>query len=202
MSSEIRTFLEVLAAETKRSRIVAAAESLLHSDARLDGAPPAQFVAALIESDAATDQSFLNLARAWSRPEMSRAMLDKLPIASTPQQKEQVAWLLKTVLAAEHSQEAVDRILDKNEDPQVCRWLLEGLERMTFAGPLGWNELDRVVSYLIGQSDRILEWDWRRYWPRCLGTRRMCRFSSRFFLTKTGKLSPPPRTRWQVTRTR
>ena len=101
---------------------------------------------------------------------MSRAMLDKLPIASTPQQKEQVAWLLKTVLAAEHSQEAVDRILDKNEDPQVCRWLLEGLERMTFAGPLGWNELDRVVSYLIGQSIQFSEWDWRRYWPRCLGT--------------------------------
>jgi hypothetical protein len=156
VNSEIRRFLNIFAAETNRSRIVAAAEALLQSGAPLDGAPPAEFVAALIESGPAIDQSFLNLARAWSRPEMSRAMLDELPIAPTPQQKEQVAWLLKTVLAAEHSQEAVDRILDQNEDAQVRRWLMEGLERMTFAGPLGWNELDRVVSYLTGQSNPIL----------------------------------------------
>jgi hypothetical protein len=110
------------------------------------------------------------------------------------------ARLLKTVLAAEHYQEAVDRIVDKNEDAQVRRWLLEGLERMTFAGPLGWNELDRVVSYLAGQSNPIL----RTGLASLLGALPW-RPTNVLLLepfTITGKWSPPLRTRSQVIRTR
>lgn len=156
MNHEIATFVEILTIETDCAHIAAAAESLLNSAASLDGPPPRQLISALIECGPATDQSLLNLARAWSRPEMSRAMLDELRGASTPGQKEQAAWLLKTVLASEQSREAIEQVLDKDEDGQVRRWLLEGLERITFGGGLGWNELTEVVSSLAGEPHPAL----------------------------------------------
>jgi hypothetical protein len=155
-NSDLETFVKLIEGETDHSRVLAAAESLLNSGARLDGPPPGRLITALIEGADAVDPTLLNLARAWSRPDMSRAMLDALPAAATPDQKEQIAWLLKTVLAVEHSGEAIGRVLDSEEQPQVRRWLLEAVERMTFAGALGWDQLLPVVSLLGRERDPAL----------------------------------------------
>ena len=90
----------------------------------------------------------LNLARAWSRVEMSRAMLDALAGAVGSEDKEQAAWLLKTVLAAEHRGEAIERVRWR-EEAQVWRWLLEGLERLMFGAVVGWTEPRPVVERLV-----------------------------------------------------
>lgn len=156
MNEEITTFVEILTAETSRSRIAAAAESLLHSGASLDGPPPRQLIAALIENGPAIDEPLLNLARAWSPLEMSRTMLDQLSALQAPHQREQVAWLLKTVLALEHSGEAIDLVLNVHEQPEVRSWLVEGLERMAFAGSLGWDQLEPVISCLAAERDPVL----------------------------------------------
>src|SRR5262249_23287353 len=134
VNSDIDAFAKALEEATDRSRAVAAVEALLSSDAALVGSPPAELTAALIRGDATLDQPFLDLARAWSRPEMSRAMLDALAAAETVDEREQAAWLLKTVLAVEHAPEAIARVLDTRDDAQVRRWLVEALERLVFGG--------------------------------------------------------------------
>jgi hypothetical protein len=156
MNSHVQSFVRILESEKNPSRVASAAEALLRSGASLEGAPPGQFVAALVESGPETEPALLNLARAWSRVEMSRAMLDALSGAATCDEKEQVAWLLKTVLADEHCGEAIDQVLDSHEEPQVRRWLLEALERMTFAGVLGWEQLEPVVSVLASEREPVL----------------------------------------------
>jgi hypothetical protein len=113
-------------------------------------------IVAAIASPVFPQQSVLNLLRAWSRPEMSRAVLDALHAATTDHESERVAWLLKTVLAVEHSAEAVDRILDSAENAQVRRWLAEGLERLVLAGSLDWEQVGVVISVLAQEHQPTL----------------------------------------------
>ncbi|HEY6392101.1 MAG TPA: hypothetical protein VIX89_12530 [Bryobacteraceae bacterium] len=126
----------------------ASAEALLGSSCPLTGVPPPELLQAMTVGAGLPDDSLLNLARAWSRAEMSRAALDALHRSATAQDKERFAWLLKTVLAVEDAPEAIVCVLDSAEDARVRRWVLEGLERLAFGGFLGWEQLDSVVAAL------------------------------------------------------
>jgi hypothetical protein len=128
----------------------------LSSNAALVGSPPRQFITALVNGGTSLDESFLQLACAWSRPDMSRAMLDALASVPTVREREQAAWLLKRVLAVEHSAEAIDRVLDTEEDAQVRRWLVEALERLALGADFGWDQLGPVVTLLAGERQPVL----------------------------------------------
>jgi hypothetical protein len=147
--------VRILRQETDWARLRAAIDSVL-SSSPLAGPPPAQLIAAAVASPLFPDDSILNLVRAWSRPEMSRAALDALRALSTEQERERVAWLLKAALAVEHSTEAINRVLDHSENVQLRRWLLEGLERLAAAGSLGWEQLDAVIDSLAGEHHPAL----------------------------------------------
>jgi hypothetical protein len=157
VNNPIEAFVKIAEEAAEPARVAEAAQTLLDSGASLEGAPPPQLVATLLERGSEIEAPLLNLARAWSRVEMSRAMLDALSGAVGSEDKEQAAWLLKTVLAAEHSGEAIERVLDGREEAQVRRWLLEGLERLTFGAVVGWAELGPVVERLAGESAPALK---------------------------------------------
>jgi hypothetical protein len=127
---------------------VAAAEALLRLDAPLTGSPPSALISAFAQGEAHLHPPLLSLARAWPRSEMSRAVLDALHEAKDEREKEELAWVLKRVLAAEHSPEVIRLVRSAAESVEVRRWLLEGLERLAAGGALGWTELGVVVEAL------------------------------------------------------
>ncbi len=133
-----------------------AAEALLSSPDSLSGDPPVELVMAITRPVGLPSAPILNLARAWSRPEMSRATLRALRQATAPRERERLAWLLKTVLAAEHYPEAIERALEPAESPDVRRWLVEAIERLAFARLVGWDELADVVTMLTISSSPTL----------------------------------------------
>ena len=100
-------------------------------------------------------EDLLGVARAWSRPKMSRALLDALAVLESDREREHTAWLLKRTLAVEHAAEVIAIVVDVDEDPQVRSWLIEGLERLAH-DELGWHELGRVVSALTAERDSLL----------------------------------------------
>lgn len=126
----------------------AAAAALLRSDAPLTGEPPAALLSAVAEGEAHRNPALVDLARAWSRPEMSRAALAAFKDATSAGERAELSWLLKTVLAVQQSDEAIARVCDEAEDVQVRRWLVEALQRLAVEGELGWAELAGVVGTL------------------------------------------------------
>jgi hypothetical protein len=92
----------------------------------LEGMPPPWLVAALVEAGGSMSEDLLGVARAWSRPEMSRALLDALAVLESDREREHTAWLLKRTLAVEHAAEVIAIVVDVDEDPQVRSWLIEG----------------------------------------------------------------------------
>jgi hypothetical protein len=131
-----------------------AAERLLTSSAPLQGQPPDQLLHAITLHTSLPAASILNLARAWSRTEMSRATLDALSRSTLA--RERLAWLLKTVLAPEHSDEALRVILDPAEDVQVRMWMLEAVERLALGGVIDWEAMAPVVAALSESPDLLL----------------------------------------------
>jgi hypothetical protein len=131
-----------------------AADSLLTSSAPLQGQPPEQLLHAITSPASLPAASILNLARAWSRTEMSRATLDALSRSTSA--RERLAWLLKTVLAPEHGAEALRVILDPAENVQVRMWMLEAIERLAFGGAVDWEALAPVVAALSESPDPLL----------------------------------------------
>jgi len=156
-----------------------AAAALLRSDVQLAGPPPPALLSGIALGEARLHQPLLDLARAWSRPEMSRAALDAFHAAEAARERQELAWLLKTVLAVEHSPEVIARVHDDTEDMQVRRWLVEGLERLACGGALGWDELGVVVDTLAGEGSSslrealaslLMTLPWRRENERLLAT--------------------------------
>jgi hypothetical protein len=151
VSDDIGGFVNLLEDGADRAQLEAAAARLPTGGAALTGAPPPRLIAVLTEDNTTLDEPLLHLVRAWSRPEMSRALLDALIAAPAVDTRRQAGWLLKSVLAVEHRGEAIDRVLDSDEDAEVRRWLIEALERFVFGDALGWDELDPVVTVLTGE---------------------------------------------------
>lgn len=143
-------------AATDASVAAHAADALMSSSAPLAGAPPAQLLSAIIMPTGLPHASILNLARAWSRPEMSRATLDALRRTTNARERARLAWLLKMVLAAEHGAEAIDLVKDGGENDEVRLWMLEATERLVFGGSLGWTQLADVVAMLAGSRNPTL----------------------------------------------
>jgi hypothetical protein len=126
-----------------------AARQLQYSPAEsMLGAPPNGLIRAIADGPSNDDQPLLNVACAWSRVDMSRAVLEALRGEADPARSERLAWLLKSVLATEHSTEAIAIVLDRGHSVDVRIWLAEGLERLVLGGALSWSDLDRVVDEL------------------------------------------------------
>jgi hypothetical protein len=142
----LAALLDQLTAEDPH--VAAAAARALAASMPLTGRPPAQLLAAVIVPAGLPPEPVLDLARAWSRSDMSRAALDALRGATETSRRERLAWLLKTVLAGDHAFEAIAVLLDQSEDPQVRRWLLEGIERLVFGRSLGWGQLGDAATML------------------------------------------------------
>lgn len=155
MADDFRELVRNLRA-TDRGIAAAAADALLNSEVPLVGTPPQELVLAIAATDELPHDSLLNLARAWSRSEMSRAALDALHQDPDARTRERLAWLLKTVLAEEHVPEAIDVAVDHSEDPQVRAWTVEALERLAFSGAIGWDQLSGVVDVLAEEPSSTL----------------------------------------------
>jgi len=130
------------------SEWTAAARQLTASDEPFTGPPPAGLLRAIARGPHAGGEPLLTVARAWSRPEMSRAALDALLAESDPESRAQLAWLVKHVLDAAHAPEVIAMVLDPQHPPEVRSWLVEGLERLVRGGALSWAELDPVVRHV------------------------------------------------------
>ena len=136
----------------------------------LRGAPPAAFIAAITSWPYEAQEALLNVAMAWSRPEMSRALLDALAVAE-PDDQADVAWFLKRTLAHEHAAEAIAFARDAARPAAARSWLVEGLEALARGGAIGWRELGSLVEELIVEPAAQLRYrvpglvaalDWRQ----------------------------------------
>lgn len=113
----------------------------------MQGPPPTEFIAAITSWPHEAHEALLNVAMAWSRPEMSRALLDALAAVEADDQAD-VAWFLKRALAAEHAAEAIAFARDPSRPAAARSWIVEGLEALARGGAIGWPELGSLLQEL------------------------------------------------------
>ena len=121
----------------------------------LTGAPPGALIRAITSWQEARE-ALLNVAMSWSRPEMSRALLDALHAATYADDQELLGWFLKRTLAVDHMVEAIAIVRDGSIDPEARSWVTGGIEGLVWGQAIGWAELELLVDYLSGESASVL----------------------------------------------
>jgi predicted nucleic acid-binding Zn-ribbon protein len=130
----------------------AAAELREHPE-WLRGRPPLELLTALTELDYDVDSPIFELARAWEREPIARALVEALRDEPDPKLREHAAWLLKHLGSPNVLPALADLVGSETEPLGVRRWLLEAIERLVTTRAIGWKEIGDLVSNLIHHSD-------------------------------------------------
>jgi predicted nucleic acid-binding Zn-ribbon protein len=130
----------------------AAAELRQHPE-WLRGRPPLELLTALTELDYDVDSPIFELARAWEREPIARALVAALRDEPEPKLREHAAWLLKHLGSPNVLPALADLVGSETEPLGVRRWLLEAVERLVTTRAIGWKEVGDLVSNLIHHSD-------------------------------------------------
>ncbi len=133
----------------------ARAELLAHPE-WLSGAPPAWFLDTLIVAYLDTLPVPLDIARAWARPAMAQALLDRLAREHDGDAQEALAWLLSQMPWAPLTRDLVDLVARPERATIVRRWLATALDRLAFAGEIGWPDVVDAVDALVRADETSL----------------------------------------------
>ena len=122
----------------------------------LTGRPPIELLAALTTLDYDVEAPIFELARAWEREAMCRAVVGALRDEPDTKLREHGAWLLKHLGSPSALPALVDLVTNEGEPPAVRRWLLEAIERLVTNKSIGWLEIGDLVNGLVRHADPTL----------------------------------------------
>jgi len=122
----------------------------------LTGRPPIELLAALTTLDYDVEAPIFELARAWEREAMCRAVVGALRDEPDTKLREHGAWLLKHIGAPSALPALVHLVTNEDEPAAVRRWLLEAIERLVTNKSVGWLEIGDLVNGLVRHSDPTL----------------------------------------------
>ncbi len=133
----------------------AATELLEHPD-WLRGRPPLELLIALTHLDYDVESPAFEVARAWDREPISRALIAGLRDEPDPKLREHAAWLLKHLGAASAWPALAELVSNESEPASVRRWLLEAIERLVAGRHVDWKEIGDLVHLLLRHPDASL----------------------------------------------
>ncbi|MBX3206556.1 MAG: hypothetical protein KF764_15900 [Labilithrix sp.] len=153
LSEERDALIEQLAdAATTRD----AAVSLLQQPDWLRGRPPLELLMALTHLDYDVEAPVFELARAWDREPLCRALIAALRDEPDAKLREHGAWLLKHLGTPNAWPALAELVSNEAEPPPVRRWLLEAIERLVASRGIGWSEVGELVTRLVRNADASL----------------------------------------------
>jgi hypothetical protein len=133
-----------------------AADALKGAPEWLRGAPTKELLEALSHADYDGERPVFDVARAWEREPLCRALLAGLRDESDARAREHHAWLIKNLAAPSAVKEIADLAMNDSEATGVRRWLLEALDRLVAAKLIGWSEVADVVTKMAEHPDPTL----------------------------------------------
>jgi hypothetical protein len=133
-----------------------AASKLLDRPDWLRSRPPVELLIALTHLDYDVEAPVFELARAWEREPICRALIAALRDEPDPKLREHGAWLLKHLGAPGGWPAIAELVSDEAEPPAVRRWLLEAVERLVASRALTWHEVGDLVGRLVHHPDASL----------------------------------------------
>lgn len=122
----------------------------------LRGRPPIELLLALAQLDYDIEEPVFELARAWDRDPLCRALIAALRDEPDPKLREHGAWLLKHLGAAASWPALAEIVGHDDEAPPVRRWLLEAVERLVATRMIGWNEVGDLCMRLVRHPNAAL----------------------------------------------
>ena len=122
----------------------------------LRGRPPIELLLALTLLDYDIEEPVFDLARAWDRDPLCRALIAALRDEPEPKLREHAAWLLKHLGAAASWPALAELVSNEEEAPSVRRWLLEAIERLVAMRGIGWTEVGDLCQRLIKHGNSSL----------------------------------------------
>jgi hypothetical protein len=130
-----------------------AAEMLLRHPEWLVGTPPVQVMEALRSIGPDLQSAVFRLGRQWPSQELSAELLKDFSSRNEANEKEHTAWLIKHLIGPAQWSRVAQIALSHSESTPVRRSFVEALDRLAFAGHLGWNELRDVIGALRRSPD-------------------------------------------------
>lgn len=134
----------------------AAAALLLERPDWLHGRPPIELLTALTVLDYDIESPLFELARAWDRDTIARALVAGLRDEPDLKLREHAAWLLKHLSSASALPSLLELVQSDDEPAPVRRWLLEAIERLVASRAAGWDDLGELVVRLVRHPDPAL----------------------------------------------
>jgi len=134
----------------------AAALALRDHPEWLKGRPPIGLLSALTEIDYDVEAPIFELARAWEREAITRALVAAMRDEPDAKLREHGAWLLKHLGSPTALPALALLVQNDDEPPAVRRWLLEAIERLVASRSIGWKEVNDLVLTLVRHPDPSL----------------------------------------------
>jgi hypothetical protein len=134
----------------------AAAVALRDHPEWLKGRPPLGLLSALTEIDYDVEAPIFELARAWEREAITRALVASMRGEPDAKLREHGAWLLKHLGSPSALPALAELVKNDAEPPAVRRWLLEAIERLVASRSIGWKEVGDLVTTLVRHPDPSL----------------------------------------------
>lgn len=133
-----------------------AADALKRAPEWLRGVPTKELLESLSHADFDAERPVFEVARAWEREPLCRAILDMLESERDSRAREHHAWLIKNFAAASMWQDIAALAANDGETTGVRRWLLEALDRLVAGRLIGWDEVGDVVRKMAKNEDATL----------------------------------------------
>lgn len=147
---------ELIAKLSEPSDARNAADALKSAPEWLRGTPTTDLLETLSHADYDAERPVVEVARAWEREPLCRAVLDALRGERDPRAREHHAWLVKNLAAPAMWKEIATLAASDAEATGVRRWLLEALDRLVAGRLIGWNEVGDLVTVMAKHSDATL----------------------------------------------
>lgn len=133
-----------------------AADALETASEWLRGPPTKELLEALSQADYDAERPVFEIARAWEREPLCRALLDGLANERDARAREHAAWLLKNLAAPAMANEIASLAMNDAEATGTRRWLLESLDRLVAGRLIGWTDVADVVTKMADHPDATL----------------------------------------------
>lgn len=134
----------------------AAATTLRDHPEWLVGRPPIELLTALTEIDYDIEAPIFEVARAWEREAITRALIAALRDEPDVKLREHGAWLLKHLGSPTALPALAEMVSNEAETATVRRWLLEAIERLVASRSIGWRDVGDLVTNLVRHPDPSL----------------------------------------------
>lgn len=134
----------------------AAAVALREHPEWLEGRPPVELVMALAHVDYVVETPVFELARAWEREPLARALFASFRDELDPKLREHGAWLLKHFATTSSWPSIAELVRSDAETIAVRRWLLAAIEPLVTSHALGWKDVGDLITMMIHHPDAML----------------------------------------------